>query len=74
MTSREEYIKKIPHICGQDIEGHERMLLCWGITYGLTGKSNDVEGPNYCHFCDLSNMSKRLKKKWWEIIKRRHLR
>jgi len=66
-----EYQAMIPHICSEGIENHKRMLLCWGITYGYTAKSHDVEGPTYCHFCELSNMSNRLKKRWWGIIKKR---
>lgn len=62
---------KIPHTCTLNMPEHKRMLLCWGITSGFVSQSHDVEGPNYCHFCEYSCMSDRLMEKWWQIMKRK---
>lgn len=59
--TEDEYRKAIPHFCScRTVADHvDYLMLCWGISYGYVQKRHDVEGPHYCHGCDLAVRAKR---------------
>jgi|GEM_PF-2807606 len=71
LTIDEEwYQSQIPHFCKyRTVQEHINYLMgCWSLFLGRVGRANigDVEGPHFCHNCDLSVRTKRWDKKWHE--------
>ena len=74
--NNQEYQNAIPHFCrcATSNEHVDNLLLCWGITHGLVQRRQyDVEGPHYCHNCEISFQSKRLEIKSFKFLKAKQL-
>jgi hypothetical protein len=61
--NKAEYQAKIPHCCAlQTAKDHwDHLALCWSIT-GDKIKPRGVEGPQYCHGCEIAVRAKRMER------------
>jgi len=69
--NEQEYQKAIPHFCKyRTTKAHaECLMLCWSITHELIQKANrGIEGPQFCHNCELSIRAKRWDKAWYKKV------
>ena len=65
-----EYQAAIPIFCKHRTAQHhaERLMLCWSISHGLM-RDRAVEGPQWCHNCDISIRAKRWYRVWYRKLK-----
>jgi len=64
----EQYQSNIPIFCKcRTVEQHAEILLfCWGLEDGIKNGNlyRGVEGPQFCHDCDVAIRAKRWDRVW----------